>query len=463
MSEEAGGSSRAGTLTLDMASLTPEGSAWVVVESGPGAGGTQLVGSEPLVVGSDPTCGLVIDDPHVSRRHAEISRGERGVVLRDLGSRNGTFIGRLAIKEAILASGAEIRVGTSTLRFEMGGQEGRLARLAHTPLRDDEVTAAPTRFGAAIGNAPAMRRLFALLARLAPTDLTITLIGETGTGKDVLGRAIHQASARAAEPFVVFDCGAVAPSLIESELFGHEKGSFTGAVATRIGAFERAHRGTLFLDEIGELSLELQPKLLRVLEQRCVRRVGGADDLPVDVRIVAATNRDLEDQVRKRAFREDLFFRLLTAMVHVPPLRERREDLGALGAAFLAEAGKPMSLAPETLELLASYEWPGNVRELRNVVAGGAAMVDGDSLRPEHLVFFRPQRRRAKSRANPVAGSAPSPVSLSGQTLEQLEKAAISEALQRFEGNRTRAAKALGIAPSTLYEKIRRYGLKQPP
>jgi DNA-binding NtrC family response regulator len=455
MSSEAGGAARGGTLTLDLASLTPEGSAWVVVESGPGAGATQILSDDPLVVGSDPTCDLVIDDPHVSRRHAEITRGERGVVLRDLGSRNGTFIGRLAIKEATLAGGAEIRLGTSTLRFEVGGQEGRLTRLLRTPLRDDELQAAPTRFGPALGHAPAMRRLFALLGRLAPTDLTVTLIGETGTGKDVLARAVHQASARAAEPFVVFDCGAVAPSLIESELFGHEKGSFTGAVATRIGAFERAHKGTLFLDEIGELSLELQPKLLRVLEQRCVRRVGGAQDLPIDVRIVAATNRDLEEQVRRRVFREDLFFRLLTAMVHVPPLRERREDLEALAGAFLADAGKPLRLSPETLELLAGYEWPGNVRELRNVVAGGAAMADGDTLLPQHLVFFRPQRRRPKSRVNPIAPA--------GQTLEQLEKAAISEALQRFEGNRTRAAKALGIAPSTLYEKIRRYGLKQPP
>jgi DNA-binding NtrC family response regulator len=443
-------------LTLDMASLTPEGSAWVVVEAGPGAGATQIVGEAPLIVGSDPTCGLVIDDPHVSRRHAEISRGERGIVLRDLGSRNGTFIGRLSIKEATLTSGVEIRVGTSTLRFELGGQAGQLARLARTPLREDEVSAAPLRFGAALGQAPTMRRLFALLGRLAPTDLTVTLIGETGTGKDVLARAIHQGSPRAAEPFVVFDCGAVAPSLIESELFGHEKGSFTGAVATQRGAFERAHRGTLFLDEIGELSLELQPKLLRVLEQRCVRRVGGADDLPIDVRIVAATNRDLEEQVRRRAFREDLFFRLLTAMVHVPPLRERREDVPTLAAAFLAEAAaRPLALAPATTARLEGYDWPGNVRELRNVMASAAALADDDTLLPEHLVFFRPQQRTAAAPSAPAATPPP-------QTLEQMERAAISAALERAGGNRTHAAKALGIAASTLYEKIRRYGLKPP-
>jgi DNA-binding NtrC family response regulator len=465
-----GAGDRGPTLKLEVASLTPEGSAWIVVESGPGAGGSVVIRDVPIVIGSDPGCDLVIDDPHVSRRHAEISRSDRGIVLRDLGSRNGTLVGQLAVQEVTLPSGVEIRVGTSGLRFEQGGQAGQLARLARAPLRDDELAKVAPRFGPAIGAAPAMRRLFAQLGRLAPTDLTITLIGETGTGKDVLARAIHLNSARAAHPFVVFDCGAVAPSLIESELFGHEKGSFTGAVAERRGAFERAHRGTLFLDEIGELPLELQPKLLRALEQRSaqprtaagdagaagqgVRRVGGADDLAVDVRIVAATNRDLEDQVRKRAFREDLFFRLMVALVHVPALRERRSDLEALATAFLAEAGRPLQLAPATLQVLANYEWPGNVRELRNVIASAAAMAEGDTLEPTHLAFFRPQRRQAKSRAHPVA--------VAGQTLEQLEKAAIADALQRADGNRTKAAKALGIAPSTLYDKIRRYGLKPP-
>jgi two-component system response regulator AtoC len=299
-----------------------------------------------------------------------------------------------------------------------------------------------------------MRRLFALSARLAPTELTVTLIGETGTGKDVLARAIHQASPRAERPFLVFDCGAVAPSLIESELFGHEKGAFTGAVAERRGAFERAHGGTLFLDEIGELSVELQPKLLRVLEQRCVRRVGGAEDLPVDVRIVAATNRDLEDGVRKGSFREDLFFRLSVAMLSVPPLRERRDDLPALVAHFLSETGRSVTLAPETVEVLAGYHWPGNVRELRNVIAGAAAMVDGNLLELRHLIFFRPQKR------SPPVQPGTEEFPLAGKTLEQLERAAIEQALHQFEGNKTRAARALGIAASTLYEKIRRYGLK---
>ena len=447
---------RGETLALELASLTPEGSAWLQVEAGPGNVGPVVIGDEPVIIGSDPTARLVIDDPHVSRRHAEIVRTPAGILLRDLGSRNGTYIGQLAVKEVRLASGAEIKVGTTTLRFEMGGEAGRLGRLLREPLRDDELSGVPSRFGPAIGASAAMRRLFALFARLGPTELTITLIGETGTGKDVLARAVHESSPRAEKPFLVFDCGAVAPTLIESELFGHEKGAFTGASGERRGAFERARGGTLFLDEIGELQMELQPKLLRVLEQRCIRRLGGAQDIPVDVRIVAATNRDLEDRVKKGGFREDLFFRLSAAMLRVPPLRERRDDLPPLVTHLLAEAGSPLTLAPETLEVLASYHWPGNVRELKNVIAGAAALADGPLLEPRHLIFFRPQRRSPE--VNETGGTAELP--LAGHTLEQLEKAAIEQTLHRFDGNKTKAAKALGIAASTLYEKIRRYGLK---
>jgi DNA-binding NtrC family response regulator len=445
------------TLALEIASLIPEGTAWVVVQGGETAGRPVVIGAEPLVVGSDPTCGIVINDPHVSRRHAEISHTGEGVVLRDLGSRNGTFVGRIAVKEVTLTSGAEIRVGTTLMRFELGGEQGRLARLARQPIRDEEIAGVPGRFGGALGSSATMRRLFALLGRLAPTELTVTLIGETGTGKDVLARAVHEASPRAGQPFVVFDCGAVAPSLIESELFGHEKGAFTGAVGDRRGAFERASGGTLFLDEIGELSLELQPKLLRALEQRSVRRVGGSHDLTVDVRIVAATNRDLEEQVRKKVFREDLFFRLMAATVHVPSLRDRLEDLPELVELFLADAGKGYSISPDTLEVLRSYDWPGNVRELRNVIAGAVAMADGRVLEPRHFAIFRPQRRTRLRGETPEPGSQ---ITAVGQTLEQMERAHIEQALQQAGGNRTKAARALGIASSTLYEKIRRYGLK---
>ncbi|HXU82836.1 MAG TPA: FHA domain-containing protein, partial [Polyangia bacterium] len=227
---------RGETLVLNAESLTPEGSAWLIVEMVGRPGRPVEIGADPVLIGSDEGCKVVIDDPHVSRRHAEITRTPAGIVLRDLGSRNGTLVGRIAVKEVVLSSGTEIRIGKTILRFEMGGEAGRLGRLAHEPVRDEELAGAPTSFGSAIGSSAAMRRLFALLNRLAPTELTLTLVGETGTGKDVLAHAIHAASARAAHPFVVFDCGAVAPTLIESELFGHERGAFTGAVAARQGA-----------------------------------------------------------------------------------------------------------------------------------------------------------------------------------------------------------------------------------
>jgi transcriptional regulator with PAS, ATPase and Fis domain len=294
-----------------------------------------------------------------------------------------------------------------------------------------------------------MRRVFAILDKVAASELTITLTGETGTGKDVLARGVHGKSVRAGGPFIVFDCGAVAPTLIESELFGHEKGAFTGAVVERRGAFERADGGTLFLDEVGELQLDLQPKLLRVLESRRVRRVGGATDTPVDVRIIAATNRELEAEVKASRFREDLFFRLSGVMVAVPPLRERREDLPELTAAFLRELGSPMTMARDTLQILATYDWPGNVRELRNVIQGAAALADGQVLEPRHLIFFKPRRR------DPTIDKLP----LAGRSLETLERAAIAQTLRQYDGNKTKAARALGIAASTLYEKIKKYAL----
>jgi DNA-binding NtrC family response regulator len=355
----------------------------------------------------------------------------------------------------VLSSGTEIRIGKTSLRFEMGGEAGRLGRLAHDPVRDEELAGAPSSFGTAVGTSGAMRRLFALLTRLAPTELTVTLIGETGTGKDVLAHALHGASPRAAQPFVVFDCGAVAPTLIESELFGHEKGAFTGAVAARQGAFERAHGGTLFLDEIGELSIDLQPKLLRALEQRKIRRVGGAQDVPFDLRVLAATNRDLESEVGQGKFRQDLFFRLSAAVLRVPPLRERPEDLPGLVERFLVEGGRPLAVAPATLEALAAYDWPGNVRELKNVIAAAGALATGNTLEPKDLMFFRPQAPQVRRTTPRSSDSLP----LAGQSLEAVEKAAIEQTLHHYDGNRTRAAKALGIAASTLYEKIKKYGL----
>jgi DNA-binding NtrC family response regulator len=446
------------TVSLDGPPPPQGGSAWLVIAAGTDHEERVAIGDRPVRLGSDEDNDVVVADAHVSRRHAEVRRTSEGVVVRDLGSKNGTFVGGVRVKEALLEPGSIITLGATDLRFESdaGAAAGAAPRRAPDATRKSGPAAAlsaptegPSRFGEAVGTSPAMRSVFALLERVAPTELTVTITGETGTGKDVLARGIHAASPRKGGPFVVFDCGAVAPTLIESELFGHERGAFTGAVGEHRGAFERADGGTLFLDEVGELALDLQPKLLRALEQRRVRRVGGAADQEVDVRIVAATNRDLEKEVAAGRFRQDLYYRLSAATVAVPPLRERVADLPVLVETILAGTNKPMRVARETLEALAGYDWPGNVRELKNAVQGAAALADGDVLEPRHLIFFKPRRRA------PTIDSLP----LAGRSLESIERAAIAQTLRQFDGNKTRAARALGIAPSTLYEKIKKYGL----
>jgi DNA-binding NtrC family response regulator len=281
-------------------------------------------------------------------------------------------------------------------------------------------------------------------------EVTVSLMGETGTGKDVLARHVHQRSRRARGPFVVFDCGSVAANLAESELLGHERGSFTGATGTHVGAFERANGGTLFLDEIGELPLDLQPRLLRVLENRSVRRVGGTVDRLVDVRIVAATNRDLLSEVAAGRFRQDLYFRLAAAVVQVPALRDRADDIPLLVARLLEDLGHPrVGVSADALRLLRSRSWPGNVRELKNALACALAFLDSDVIEPRHLSSLKAEEVDA-----PL-----SRVTLWGQTLESLEREAISQTLQRTRGNKAQAAHALGIAVSTLYEKLKKYRL----
>ncbi|MCE9574863.1 MAG: sigma 54-interacting transcriptional regulator [Deltaproteobacteria bacterium] len=391
--------------------------------------------SRRLRIGSSVDADVIVEDPTVSRIHCEFEIGPDGLTLRDLGSTNGTYVGGAAVKEVVVAPGALITLGSCRITIE-----------------DEAAVEVPTlaAFGSAIAASASMQQVFALLARLAPSEVTITLIGETGTGKDVLARAVHEASARSSGPFAVFDCGSVTSTLIESELFGHERGAFTGAVAERAGAFERAAGGTLFLDEVGEMPLELQPRLLRALEQREVRRVGGGTEIPVDVRVIAATNRDLATEVGAGRFRQDLYFRLSAAVVQVPPLRDRKDDLAHLVERLLGEVGRPVRVTPAALAALASYDWPGNVRELRNVLTTAAAMIDGDLLDVRHLMFPTTSVKR-----EPSLDELP----LAGQSLEALERAAIRQTLEHESGNRTRTAKVLGIAPSTLYEKIKKYGL----
>jgi DNA-binding NtrC family response regulator len=295
-----------------------------------------------------------------------------------------------------------------------------------------------------------MRQVYALVRQLAATEVTLTLTGETGTGKDVLAHLVHSASPRARAPFVVFDCGAVPPNLVESELFGHERGSFTGAHADHPGAFERAQGGVLFLDEIGELPLELQPRLLRVLDNHSVRRVGGTGERRVDVRVIAATNRDLGALVAAKQFRQDLYFRLAAAVVQLPPLRERLEDLPLLVPRLMRDLGRAEWHVPHaTLEALRGHSWPGNVRELKNVLACALAFVEAGVVEPQHLRFVSP----------PSEDAGLERLQLAGHSLVRLERVAIRQTLQQVRGNKAHAAKILGIAPSTLYEKVKKYGL----
>jgi transcriptional regulator with PAS, ATPase and Fis domain len=321
------------------------------------------------------------------------------------------------------------------------------------PVSQVHPASAVRRWGRLHARSTAMFDVFDVLERFAATDVTITLTGETGAGKDVIAHAVHEESARANSPFVIFDCGAVAANLAESELLGHERGAFTGAVSGHAGAFERAHGGTLFLDELAELPLDLQTRLLRALESRTVRRVGGKHDKRVDVRVVAATNRDLRAAVSQGRFREDLYFRLAVAVVAVPPLRDRLDDLPLLVERILADISQSdLRVADATYERLATHAWPGNVRELKNALACAVAFVDPGTtvLLPHHLrLLSRPQ----------CIDSMIDDLPLGGQTLDQIERVAIRQTMVQADGNKISAARTLGIAVSTLYEKLKKHGL----
>jgi len=330
-----------------------------------------------VLIGSHASADLTLGDPFVSRVHARVDVEDIGFILRDLGSTNGTRIMGTRIREALLDDGAVIELGSTRVRFSLLQERFRIE------LSSEDV------FEGLVGRSVPMRELFALLGRVAPSESTILIEGETGTGKELVARAIHQRSRRAGKPFVVFDCGAVPGGLIESALFGHEKGAYTGADRSMPGVFERADGGTVFLDELGELAPELQPKLLRVLEQGEVRRVGATETTAVDVRVVAATHRDLERMVAEGRFREDLFYRLAVIRLRVPPLRERRDDIPLLAAHFARAMDAGETLTPSVLEtMFADFrdrDLPGNVRELRNLVERAIVLADPRQIRAGEL------------------------------------------------------------------------------
>ena len=330
--------------------------------------------SRLIHIGSGPDNELVLDDPTVSRVHARLEFNRSGYVLRDMSSKNGTWVGDLRVQEAYVPSGALLGFGNARATFTLDDDtvQVRMARA--------------TTFGRLTGQSSQMREIFGLLAKVAPTDATVLVEGESGTCKELVAEAVHAHSTRADAPFVVLDCSAVAPDLIESELFGHVRGAFTGAVASRQGVFQQADGGTLFLDEIGELPLALQPKLLRVLETGQVKPVGGSQVSTTDVRVVAATNRQLHHAIDAGTFRHDLYYRLAVIHVRLPALRQRPEDVPLLVERFLEEAGAShVAVGFDTMTRLQSHPWPGNVRELKNYVSRAVVLADDGRLATRHL------------------------------------------------------------------------------
>ena len=350
---------------------------------GPDRGKAVALGDRPVRIGAAEDNDLVLADERVSHRHCSVERTEGGCLVKDLGSANGTFYRGALMQAAIVRAGAEIRAGDSVFRVEINQDQA--------PARGQGT------FGDLIGSSPAMQEVFGLLATLAPTDLTVLIEGETGTGKELVAEALHRQSGRRAGPLVVVDCAALHAGLIESELFGHERGAFSGADRARDGALVAADGGTLFFDEIGELPLDLQTRLLRVIDRREVRHLGSTRSRTVDVRVIAATNRDLQEEASAGRFRQDLYFRLAVARVGLPPLRERREDIPALARHFLETFGHvdpERVLTSEVVQSLIQRTWPGNVRQLRNFIERVVAMTGREQSTSAVLSAPRPEAQR---------------------------------------------------------------------
>ncbi len=397
---------------------------------------------ESCVIGKDPASDLVVQDRFISNRHLRVIWREGLFHVRDLNSTNGTYLGNMRIFEVEVPLGTSLRVGETELILEAVTQ-GR---------------AGP--FHGIIGEDPSVRQLVDLIERVAPSEAAVTILGESGTGKELVARALHACSPRANKPLIPVNCAAISKALIESELFGHEKGAFTGAQTARRGAFEEAHGGTLFLDEIGELSLDLQAKLLRALESGEIKRVGASRPMHVDVRVVAATNRDLLSASRAGKFREDLYYRLCVIPLLLPPLRSRRGDIAVLAEHFVrnyAPRGQTVKIHPAALEKLQQHLWPGNVRELRNVVHRALLLRKGPRIEVMDITFDSEYSR------DPVGLTSITLTVPAGMTLDEmmvkLEQQIVENTLRRHHQSKDRAAKELGLARSTLFKRLKDWGL----
>jgi DNA-binding NtrC family response regulator len=421
-------------------------------------GVAHAVDVEPVTIGRDDGATIRLADAEVSALHCEFRAVSEGLLVRDLGSTNGTFIGSLRVREAIATVATEVRVGqsrvvvepTSKKRVDVGFRE---------------------RFGPVVGSSPKMRRVFDVLEKVAPTGLSVLLLGETGTGKEVVAKALHDASPRKDKAFVVVDCGSIPSALAESILFGHEKGAFTGASERRKGALAEADGGTLFLDELGELPLELQPKLLRALAERHVKRVGASAFEPMDVRVVAATRRDLNVEMNAGRFRSDLFFRIAQIKLELPPLRERLGDVPAIVQDICSRAGRAEH-APAVIawieQRMGSHDWPGNVRELVNIASVAATLSDTPDAIDDVMTLARDDDAiRIPRFATIVATGLPE---TDASTFSQAKRAAVTmfeseyfaALAQRTRGNVSEMARKSGMERHHVRAYLRKYGIEKP-
>ena len=448
----------------------------LVALAGPRCGEAFPVEGSDVVLGRDPAADVSVPDRLMSRRHCTLLLRNGRYSLRDLGSANGTFVNGLPVQERALEHGDRIRLGESVLMFVRAAFPATAENVDVPSAVDDRTTRIPT--GASdrartdpgaegtlplmgsgvlppvvmIGESPAIRQVHERIARIAASDYTVLITGETGTGKELAARAIHQRSARAARPFVAINCAALTEALLESELFGHERGAFTGAHAQKKGKFELADRGTIFLDEVGELAPALQAKLLRALQQHEFERVGGTRTVRVDVRVVAATNRDLGGEVAAGRFRQDLWYRLNVVTLVVPPLRERREDLPVLARYFATAAaeGRRIELSDEAIDALTRYDWPGNVRQLENVIARAVVLGASDRIELQDV---------SEEVAARDAGAQSEGASFHAGVRE-VKRRMILDAIDRSGGNYTAAARLLGLNPTYLHRLARTLRLK---
>jgi DNA-binding NtrC family response regulator len=399
---------------------------------------------DPVVVGRDEGAQLVLADQEVSSFHCELRATNEGILVKDLGSTNGTFIGPLRVREVLVTSPVDLTVGQSKVHVE--------------PTKSHRVDVGfADRFGPLVGSSPKMRRVFGVLDRVAKTPLSILILGETGTGKELVAKAVHDASDRKGKPFVVVDCGSIPPTLAESILFGHEKGAFTGANERRKGALAEADGGTLFFDELGELPLELQPKLLRALAERQVKRVGGSQFESMDVRVLAATRRDLGVEMNAGRFRSDLFFRIAQVRVELPPLRERLGDVQQIVEDVCTKAGRA-GTAPMVVswieQRMGAHDWPGNVRELVNVASVAATLADTPDAIDDVLTLARADGESGAARAPATAFN-----EAKRAAVATFERDYFSSLSRTAKGNVSEMARQSGMERHHVRAYLRKYGL----